>query len=246
MKQGRVVVITGAAGGIGAALVERFLANGDRVVALDHVQNALDNLAARGFPPDRIAYLTCDVSREDSCTTAAAAVEARFGRVDVLVNAAGVFPTCRVEDMTLEAWRTVIDINLTGTFLIVRAMIPLIKARGWGRIVNLGSATVFGGPSGRAHYVASKSGVIGLSRCLASELGDYGITVNVVTPGLTVTEAVTRDTPAELIERVRTIRPVKRDQQASDVTGAVFFLASPEADFITGQTLNVDGGMNKH
>ena len=246
MTDDRVVVITGAAGGIGSALAERFLRNGDRVVALDYSQAALAGCDWQGTPAERLLSLESDVSDEADCARVAEAVRDRFGRVDILVNCAGYFPTGRIETMALADWRRVIDINLTGTFLMVRAVLPLMKGLTRGRIVNIGSASFFSGPPGRAHYVAAKGGVIGFTRSLASELGSDGITVNVVAPGLTVTEAVLRETPAELIAHVRENRPIKRDQAAEDVVGAVFFLASPEADFISGQVLNVDGGYSKH
>ena len=246
MTGDRTVVISGAAGGIGSALVERFLRNGDRIVALDYSRAALEGCAWRDAPAERLLALESDVSDEGDCTRMAEAVRERFGRADILVNCAGYFPTGRVETMSLADWRRVIDVNLTGTFLMVRAMLPLMKGLARGRIINIGSASFFSGPPGRAHYVAAKGGVIGFTRSLASELGSDRITVNVVAPGLTVTEAVVKDTPAELIAHVRENRPIKRDQAAEDVVGAVFFLASHEADFISGQVLNVDGGYSKH
>ena len=245
MDKSRVVVVTGAAGGIGAALVEAFLAHGDVVAALDRDQAVLDG-RAWDAPPDRLVRLDGDISEEDHCRRMAQAVRDRFGRADVLVNCAGYFPTGPVETMPLSDWRRVIDINLTGTFLMTREFIPLLKGRGWGRVINIGSATFFSGPANRAHYVAAKGGVIGFSRCLSSELGPAGVTVNVVAPGLTVTDAVVSDTPAELIQFVRESRPVRRDQTASDVAGAVLFLASPAADLISGQVLCIDGGLSKH
>ena len=246
MNSNRIVVITGAAGGIGSALVERFLADGDKVVALDHSADALESRAWNKEESGRLLPLVADISDEGDCNRVAAAVRDRFGRVHVLVNCAGYFPTGRVETMELAEWRRVIDINLTGPFLMVKAMLPLMKGLDRGRIINIGSASFFSGPPGRAHYVAAKGGLIGFSRCLASELGADRITVNVVAPGLTVTEAVTRDTPEQLIRQVRESRPIQRDQEASDVVGAVAFLASPEADFISGQVLSVDGGYSKH
>lgn len=244
MKTDRVVVITGAAGGIGAELVARFLANGDTVVAVDLMPDSLVALAERSDDASPLLTIAADVADEQACIDIAGAIAGTHGRADVLINCAGYFPTQPVATMTLAEWRRVIDINLTGTFLMVRSLLALMN-RGWGRIINIGSATIFSGPAGRAHYVASKAGVVGFSHCLASEVGDAGITVNVVHPGLTVTAAVIRDTPAELIDMVSRTRPIKRHQAAADLVGAVFFLASPEADFITGQSLNVDGGLVK-
>ena len=246
MSTDRVVAVTGAASGIGAALTARFLANGDRVVAIDVRQEALDGLTDCRDNQAALLGVQADISSQDDCRRAAARAAERWDQVDVLVNCASIFPVRAFEEMTLDEWRRVIDINLTGTFLMIRAMLPLMKGRGWGRIVNIGSATFFSGGANLAHYVASKGGVIGLSRSLATELGKYGITVNVVTPGLTVTDTVTRDYPAEMIAKARFARPIQKDMQAEDITGAVFFLASPEAGFMTGQIVNVDGGSFKH
>jgi NAD(P)-dependent dehydrogenase (short-subunit alcohol dehydrogenase family) len=148
--------------------------------------------------------------------------------------------------MSAADWRRVIDINLTGTFLMIHAMLPLMKTSGWGRIINFSSGSVFSGVPGQTHYVAAKAGLIGLSRSLAREVGVYGITVNVVTPGLTVTKAAHDTFPPELLAAQREGRAIQRDQQAEDLVGPVFFLASPDSDFISGQILNVDGGLTTH
>ena len=245
MDKGRIVIVTGADGGIGSALVGRFLDDGDTVVALDRGPGTA---VAGDRPPaasSRLLRLEGDITDEGDCVRVAGVVRDRFGHVDVLVNCAGYFPTGPLESMTLTEWRRVIDVNLTGVFLMTREVTPLMRPRGWGRSINIGAASGFRGPANRAHYGAAKAGVIGFSRSLASELGPVGITVNVVAPGLTLTDAVLADTPAELIRMVRENRPVRRDQTAGDVVGAVAFLASPSADFISGQVLCVDGGFSK-
>lgn len=164
------------------------------------------------------------------------------GLVDVLVNCVGYFPARPFEQITAEEWRRIVDINLTGVFLPVQALLPLMKHNGWGRIISYGSGTFFKGTPNQSHYIAAKAGVIGLSRCLATELGDYNITVNVITPGLTITDAVRRELPAEFIAKQRQQRPLKRDELPEDLVGPTFFVASPDSDFITGQIVNVDGG----
>ena len=148
--------------------------------------------------------------------------------------------------MTFEQWQLIIAINLSGAFLMVRALLPLMKGRGWGRVVNIASASVFEGVVGQTHYVAAKSGLVGFSRSLATEVGEYGITVNCVAPGLTVTAPVKRNMSASTIEGQRALRAIQRDEQAEDLAGPVFFLASPEANFMSGQMLVVDGGKIKH
>lgn len=246
MKQDRVVVITGAAGGMGSVLVERFLANGDTVIATDTKDEGLEALRAKVGANTKLLAHKADISKEEDCARLAVVARDKAGRIDVLINCAGYFPIVSFEKMTTEQWRQTIDINLTGNFLMTHAMLPLMKGRAWGRIINFGSASIFEGVPGQTHYVAAKAGIVGLTRSLAREVGDYGITVNVITPGLTVTKAVKDSFPAAVLEAQRNGRALKRDEQAEDLVGAVFFLASPDADFITGQTINVDGGKNMH
>ena len=246
MQKGRVVVITGAAGGIGAKIVDRFLSNEDRVFAIDNRHDALRSLQDAHRACDRLLLIDEDISSEEDCRRFADAIRSKAVHIDVLINCAGYYPVVPFEKMSLAHWQQVIGINLTGPFLMVRNLLPLMKDRGWGRIVNMGSASIFEGVPGQAHYVAAKSGVVGFSRTLAMELGAYGITVNVVAPGLTVTEPVRREMPAKMIESQRDVRALKRDEQAEDLAGPVFFLASPDADFISGQILVVDGGKVKH
>jgi NAD(P)-dependent dehydrogenase (short-subunit alcohol dehydrogenase family) len=242
MKQDRVVVVTGAAGGIGSVLVDRFLANGDTVIAAGRNQSTLDRLLSEHNAGARLIAAVCDISKEEDCGRLASLVRGRTGRVDVLVNNAGFFPVTAFEDLSTEEWRHVIDINLTGVFLMTKAMLPLMKGRSWGRIINIGSGSVYEGVPVQTHYVSAKAGVIGLTKCLARELGGYGITVNIVTPGLTMTAPVLKNIPVEIIATQIETRAIKRDEQPEDLVGAVFFLASPDSDFISGQNLNVDGG----
>ena len=242
MKNGRVVVITGAAGGIGSLLVERFLANGDTVVATDVGGDALGRLRDRIGADEGLVGAPSDISKEEDCQGLADLARERAGRVDVLVNCAGYFPFAPFEEMSSDGWKRVIDVNLTGTFLTTRAFLPLMKGGGWGRVVNFGSGSVFDGTRGQAHYVAAKAGIVGFSRSLAREVGGYGITVNVVTPGLTVTRTVRDSFPPAILEAQRNGRAIQRDEEPEDLVGPVFFLASPDADFVSGQTINVDGG----
>jgi len=242
MKTDRIVVITGAAGGMGKLAVERFLANGDTVIATDTSDKALQTLADGAKSGAKLHTVVGDISSEQDCGRVAALAEKVGGRVDVLVNVAGFFPMQPFDQMTADDFRKVVDINLTGTFLMIKAMAPLLRGRGWGRIVNIGSASTFEGVADQVHYVAAKSGLFGLSRSLARVFGKDGVTVNVVTPGLTVTPAVKANMPPELIEQQIKLRALPREETGEDLIGAIFFLASPDADFISGQTVNVDGG----
>lgn len=239
MRTGRVVVVTGAAGGMGRLIVRRFLDNGDTVVATDKVAEGLADLRKPGI---RLDTVVADITREDECAAVAAAARGIGGRVDVLVNVAGHFPVRPFDEMTADEFRAVVDINLTGAFLIIKAMAPLLRGRGWGRIILVGSASTFEGVPGQVHYVAAKAGLFGLSRSLARVFGKEGITVNVVTPGLTLTRPVLGGIPQDLIGQQAGLRALPRDEQAADLVGAIFFLASPDADFVSGQTINVDDG----
>ena len=242
MRTDRVVVITGAAGGMGALFVARFLANGDTVIATDMSGEALAILADKADGQGRLYVLAANIADEASCAALAAFARDKAVRVDVLVNCAGFFPTQAFDEMTLADWNKVIGINLTGVFLMVRAMLPLMKGRGWGRIISIGSGSMFEGIAEQTHYVAAKAGVLGFSRSLARVVGKDGITVNLVAPGLTVTPKVKVTMPASLLEAQIGARAIQREETGQDLVGTVFFLASPDADFMSGQTLNVDGG----
>jgi len=242
MEKDRVVLITGAAGGMGALFVKRFLAHGDTVIATDTSDEALAKLKTGADPGAKLLTLAADISDEVSCAKLAAFARDTSGRVDVLINCAGYFPTQVFTEMSLADWNKVVGINLTGVFLMVKAILPLITGRGWGRIINIGSGSMFEGVDTQVHYVAAKAGVLGFSRSLARVVGKDGITVNVVAPGLTLTPAVRASMPPELIAAQIKSRAIPRDETGDDLVGSVFFLASPDADFMSGQTLNVDGG----
>jgi 3-oxoacyl-[acyl-carrier protein] reductase len=211
-------------------------------IATGTSDEALANLANGSADGAKLLTLAADISDEASCAKLAAFVLAKASHVDVLVNCAGFFPTRAFTEMSLADWNKVIGTNLTGVFLMVKAILPLMTGRGWGRIINIGSGSMFGGVDTQAHYVAAKAGVLGLSRSLARVVGKNGITVNLVAPGLTMTPAVAKAMPPKMVQAQVKTRAIQRDEAGEDLVGTVFFQASPDADFMSGQTLNIDGG----
>lgn len=243
----RVVIVTGAAQGIGRAIAEGLHADGARVVVAD-VAGAEEAAAALG---GEALGLCVDVSDPDDCAAMAAAVEERFGRIDGLVNNAGIYASlvpAPMEEIDLDEWRRVMDVNVLGVHLATRAVLPALRAGGGGRIVNIASGTPFKGVPFLLHYVASKGAVVAMTKALAKELGGDGILVNCVAPGFTMSDGV-RANPVQ-IEQLRDVsvgaRVIRRDQEPEDVVGAVVFLCSDGAAFITGQSLVVDGGAYFH
>ncbi len=191
----------------------------------------------------------CDVSKEDSVAAMAKQVQAKFGRVDIVVNCAGIFPQQDFATMTFADWRKVLSINLDGTFLVTAAFVPGMRARKWGRVVSMASSTFGSVTTGFAHYVASKGGIIGFTRGLAGDLAADGITVNAIAPGLTRSPGTLRASRARALppwttnsSPCRACRRSSGSEVPDDLVGALSFLTSDDAAFMTGQTLNVDGG----
>ena len=201
----RSVVNTGAAGGIGSALLRRFLARGARVYAADRDQGALGRLRTNLGSASRLSTAVLDVSDEAQCLDFAARVRAEWNGVDVLVNAAGWFPLTPFEQVTYAQWREIIAVNLDSPFLVTRSLLPLLKASRAGRIIFFSSASIYGGNAEQCPYVSAKAGLIDLTRSLAKVVGGHGITVNAVTPGLTVTAPIKKLFPADALSPGGTI-----------------------------------------
>ena len=244
MRTDRTIVVTGAAGGMGALFVRRFLENGDTVIATDMTDAGLATLrASANGTAGALHTVTADYTEEAGLAAIVQLARDTTGRVDVIVNSAGWFPVQPFVEMDGADWRRVLDINLVGPALLIRALLTMMSGRGWGRIVNLGSASIYGGVEGQVHYVSAKSGIVGMTRSLARELGHEGITVNVVAPGLTLTPNARKALPQALQDAQIERRAIKREETPEDLVGTVFFLASPDADFVTGQSIVVNGGI---
>jgi NAD(P)-dependent dehydrogenase (short-subunit alcohol dehydrogenase family) len=246
----KVAVVTGGAMGIGRVLAEGLAAAGASVIIadLERSEEAAGEIAASGA---RAIGVHTDVADEESTRAMAEMAQSTFGGVDILVNNAGIYSSLvpePFEAQSVKEWRRVMDVNVIGTMLATRAVVPLMRARGGGRVINLSSGTPFKGVPFLLHYVASKGAVNAITKALAKELGDAGILVNGVAPGFTLSDGV-RANPTQL-EKLQQIsleaRVIKRDQVPEDLVGAVLFLSGPGAGFITGQTIVVDGGAYFH
>ncbi len=243
---GKVAVVTGGAQGIGKAIAEELAAEGARIVIAD-LKGA--EQAAAAFP-DGVG-LTVDVASEADTERMASETVSRCGGIDILVNNAGLYASLQMrsfEQIPVQEWRQVMDVNVMSMFLTCRAVVPRMRERGGGRIVNISSGTPFRGVPFLLHYVTSKGAIVALTRALARELGGDEILVNCVAPGFTLSEGV-RDNPA-VLQALRdasvSARTLKRDQQPTDVAGAVAYLCGPGSTFVTGQTIVIDGGQYFH
>jgi len=244
---GRVAVVTGAAAGLGRAYAQRLARDGAHVVVAD-VSNGAETVETIVRSGGDAIAAECDVTSSDAVAALRDLTDERFGRCDILVNNAGVIPSTPWDELDFDAWRRVLSINLDGMFLMCKAFAPGMVKNGFGRIVNISSNTYGLVIPGFVHYVASKAGVIGLTRGLATELGNDGITVNCVLPGLTITpriEAVLKK-DAHVLDSVVAMQAIKRPGVPADLEGPISFLATEDARWITGQTIVVDGGQLRH
>lgn len=244
--EGRTALVTGAAVGIGREYARRLAADGARVVCADlnSSDETLDLVRAEGS--DGTGF-QCDVSAPDDVAALREDVE-RFGGADIVVHNAGVYPLQEFTGMTFESWRRVLAINLDSLFLVAQAFVPTMIERNWGRLIAISSGMVHAGAPIAPHYVASKAGVIGLVRSLAGSLGQYGITVNAVSPGLVESFGTLTGPQRELglFEAIIDVQAVKRTGRPEDLAGMVSFLASDDASWMTGQTVLIDGGAARH
>ncbi|GAA3219383.1 3-oxoacyl-ACP reductase FabG [Pseudonocardia petroleophila] len=247
---GRVVVVTGAAGGIGGRYVEALTAAGALVVAADvaALTDAGTELAGKATAagPGRAVFVAADITSDEDWTAVVDTARREFGRIDALVNNAAIYQGLggkrHLTELTNDEWDRVLTVNVRGTWQAIKAVTPLMREGGGGRIVNISSTVARMGAPGFAHYVASKAAVDGLTRAAARELGPDAITVNAVAPGLVSDEASRTLNTDDYIATAAKGRALGREMAPDDLVGAVLWLAGPTSGFVTGQTVVVDGG----
>lgn len=239
---GRLAVVTGAARGIGQATCRQLAERGASVVGIDigDLSQTKAQVEATGASWTGI---TADVSEPDAVRGAAQVVDEAFGRCDILINNAGIYPHILFEEMSFEDWRRIQRVNLDSVFLMCRAFLPLMKKKGWGRIVNFTSQSVSMSLDGYVGYKAAKLGVVGLTRGLSTDVAQYGITVNAITPSLTRTPGTEEAGTVELLPTIAEMQAIKKIAEPDDVVGPILFLTSEDCYFVTGQTLYAEGGL---
>lgn len=245
----KIAVVTGGASGIGLAIAQRLARDGAKVAIFDlKADDAEAAAAAIGADGGTAIAVAVDVADRAAIDRGVAEVHERFGPVTILVNNAGKDGFDRFLSITEESWNSLLQVNLTGTFHCCQAMLPDMVEAGWGRIVNISSSSTHGGQPFMSHYVASKSGVVGLTKCLALEFGSKGITVNTIPPGFIDTPmlraAERQGLLGNTVDEHAARTPVRRPGKPEDIAAACAFLVSEEAGYITGQVLGVNGGRN--
>lgn len=241
--ENRVAIITGGTAGIGAATALRFAQEGATVIVWARNEargrEMVEHAAAEGL---HIVFDRVDSSNWEEVQAGAKRVAEQFGRIDILINNAGITNDSSIKKMTIEQWQQVIDVNLTGSFYCIKAISEYMLAAGYGRIVNASSVVGLYGNFGQANYVATKAGIIGMTKTLAREFGRKGVTVNAVAPGFIETEMVAK-MPEEVLAGMKAKVPVGRLGKPEEIAAAYLYLASEEAAYVNGATLSVDGGM---
>lgn len=241
-----VAMVTGAANGLGQTFAVALAKARYRVAGLDiaDLAETEELVEAAG---GELLPVRCDVRDAESVATAVTEVVREFGALHVVVNNAGIYPPIPFTDTTLDDWHRIMSVNLDGPFLVTHAALPHLRQAGWGRIVNVVSAVVFLGPPDLVAYTTSKAGLVGFTRALATELGPENITVNAISPGLTRTATAASTTGANGgFERVRDLQCVPRVEEPEDLVSTLLYVCDRGSGFLTGQTINVDGGSAKH
>jgi 3-oxoacyl-[acyl-carrier protein] reductase len=243
----RVVIVTGAGQGIGRVFAKAFAEAGARVVIAEVNESKAEAVAEEILRENgQVLAVTTDVADPASIEEMIGVVEDEWGRIDVLINNAGIFSTLEMrpfDQIPLDEWERVLRVNLTGPFLCARAVLPAMRRAQWGRIINVASGAVRLGRPNYLHYIATKAALAGMSLSMAREVGKEGITVNAILPGATFTEIERKTVTPEQKERIVAMQCIPRPEVPEDLVGAVLFLASDASRFVTGQSINLDGGV---
>lgn len=248
----KITIITGAAHGIGKAYARRFAEEGAHVAIADIDDEGGEATAQAIIDAGGSAWAKAtDVRSQASVESLMRETMKNFGRIDVLLNNAAIYVTQKlwkgpVEELNLDEWDRVIEVNLKGVFLCCRAAIPIMKQQRAGKIINIASGTFFSGSGNMPHYTTAKGGVVALTRVMARQLGEYGINVNCMTPGSTLSEEAVSDEVLKRREGSMDKRAFRRIETPADIVGTAVFLASQDSDFVTGQLLVVEGGGIMH
>jgi NAD(P)-dependent dehydrogenase (short-subunit alcohol dehydrogenase family) len=243
---GRVAVVTGGASSIGQACAVRLAADGHRLAIAD-LEPATETQGIIEAAGGSCFSAPCDISSAESVGAFAAQVDEHYGRCDVLLACAGIYPVAHLSETDWELWRRVMSTNVDSLFHLSKAFVPGMVERGWGRVIAISSTVFHTGTPRFAAYTTSKGAVIGFVRALATEVGDSGVTVNSIAPSLTRTKGTLAGPQGELgwFDQTRELQAIKRTQEPADLVGAVSFFASDDSAFVTGQTLPVDGGLTR-
>ncbi|HVW31723.1 MAG TPA: glucose 1-dehydrogenase [Acidimicrobiia bacterium] len=245
---GKVAIVTGSGQGLGRAYAEALAAEGAAVVVAEiNEGTAKDTAGAITAAGGRAVAVRTDVTDPDSCAAMVQTALDQFGTVDILVNNAAIYDGLQMdpfEDIDPAVWNRVLTVNVTGTWLATRAVVPLMKEKGYGKIVNISSTVAYVGPPLLLHYVASKGAVVAMTKALAKELGEYGIRVTALAPGMTFTQATENILPDPIMgDMFMEMQSLKEKMQPEHVVPALLFLCSSDSDFVVGQNWVVDGGM---
>jgi len=240
----KVAIVTGGARGIGKAVSELFAKEGASVIIWDLLPEGETTANGINDAGGKAEFLSISVTDKEAVHKAVADIHARFGKIDILINNAGITRDRTLQKMSEEEWNAVIDVNLKGVFLCTQAVAPFMKEAGYGRIVSAASNVGLRGNFGQTNYAATKAGVIAMAKTWTMELGKYGITANALAPGFTLTEMVEK-IPAEHLENIKKQIPLQKAAEPIDIAYGYLYLASDEAKFVSGICLTIDGGISR-